>query len=154
MWGKPVHSGWEDALSGDLWFGKLDWKEQLSIGASNLPLSDLTLRPTLRQSLQTGCSLDTCAAEATLPESLDLRSQRNKQNGTLRPQNIHLVEDRSSLEPPGQEVWEYKHCLKRIVLIPQAKALYIVEITTRSHSHAHTILKQTQRHACTLSAQS
>ncbi|KAG8010289.1 hypothetical protein GBF38_014548 [Nibea albiflora] len=41
-----------------------------------------------------------------------------------------LEEDRSSLEPPGQETYKYKHYWKPIVYIPRAKALHIVEITT------------------------
>lgn len=41
----------------------------------------------------------------------------------------HLEGDRSILEPPGQDVKEYKRRLKPIVLIPQAKVPHIVEIT-------------------------
>ncbi len=57
------------------------------IGASNLPLSDLThalhCDGVLRQD-----AASTCAWPRLLPESLELRSRRNNQKGLWRPQNI------------------------------------------------------------------
>lgn len=82
--------------------GSLCWKEQLSIGASNLPLSDLTHALHCDRVCRQDAA-STCARSRLLPESLELRSQRNNQKRPLEATEYPLEEDRSSLEPPGQE---------------------------------------------------
>lgn len=82
--------------------GSLCWKEQLSIGASNLPLSDLTHALHCDRVCRQDAA-STCARSRLLPESLELRSRRNNQKRPLEATEYPLEEDRSSLEPPGQE---------------------------------------------------
>ncbi len=67
--------------------GSLCWKEQLSVGASNLPLSDLTHALHCDRVCRQDAA-STCARPGLLPESLELRSRRNNQRGLWRPQNI------------------------------------------------------------------
>lgn len=65
--------------------GSLCWKEQLSVGASNMPLSDLTHALHCDRVCRQDAA-STCARPRLLPESLELRS--NNQKGLWRPENI------------------------------------------------------------------
>lgn len=92
----------EKTLREDLWFGKPElerttvyWSQQLA------PLRSDTC-PTLWQSLQTGCSLDMCTAEASAREP-GAEKPAQQPERPVEATEYPLEEDRSSLEPPGQE---------------------------------------------------
>lgn len=137
--------------------GSLGWKEQLSIGASNLPLSDLTHALRCDRVLQTGCSLGMCTAEATAREPGAERpgattrtargghrissGRRSQQSGASwsRGLGVQASPEANSFNSTGKSssyCWNY-HIVSHTVSL------------TCTHK-----LKLTQRHACTLSAHS
>lgn len=82
--------------------GSLGWKEQLSFGASNLPLSDLThalhCDRVCRQDAASTCARVEASAREPRAEKPEQQPER-----PVEAAEYPLEGDRSSLEPPGQE---------------------------------------------------